>query len=149
MYSWIIGRVVRTVIGRLNAGDIRLLMVTVASDAVLVFPGESSFAGEHRGKHAIEAWLKRFVELGPRFVVHDVAVAGPPWNMRVCFRFSDRITVPGGGDYDNEGMEYLRMRWGMIREQRVYLDTERVARLDARLAAAGYPGSKAASGPAG
>ncbi len=148
MYSWIIGRVVRTLIGRLNSGDIRLLMRTVASDALLVFPGESSFAGEHRGKPAIEAWLKRFVELGPRFVIHDVAVTGPPWNMRVCFRFSDRIAIPGGGEYNNEGMEYLRMRWGRIREQRVYLDTERVAELDARLAAAGDQASIAASASA-
>ena len=92
--------------------------------------------------------MRRFVELGPRFVIHDVAVAGPPWNMRVCFRFSDRIALPGGVDYDNEGMEYLRMRWGMIREQRVYVDTERVAQLDARLAAAGDPIRWAASASA-
>ena len=55
MYSWIIGRVVRTLIGRLSSGDTWLLMRTVASDALLVFPGDSSFAGEHRGKPAIEA----------------------------------------------------------------------------------------------
>ena len=135
MYSWIIGRVVRALIGRLNGGDIRTLMRTFASDAHLVFPGRSSFAGEHRGKDEIEAWFERFVALGPKLEVHDVAVAGPPWDMRVCFRFSDRIPIPDGGEYSNEGMEYLRIRWGKLREQRVYLDTEKVADLDARLAA--------------
>jgi ketosteroid isomerase-like protein len=136
MYSWIVGRVVRLLIDRLNAGDTRTLMRTFAADAHLVFPGQSSFAGDHRGKHEIEAWLERFVGLGPTFVVHDVAVAGAPWNMRVCFRFSDRIPIPGGGEYRNEGMEYLRIRWGKLREQRVYLDTQKVADFDARLPAA-------------
>ncbi len=150
MYSWIIGRVLQALIGRLNAGDTRSLMRTVARDALLVFPGASSFAGEHRGKPAIEAWFKRFVELRPSFVIHDVAVAGPPWNMRVCFRFTDRISIPGGGEYQNEGMEFLRMRWGMLQEQRVYLDTERVAELDAQLAAAaGDAVSRAAAASAG
>jgi len=49
------------------------------------------------------------------------------------FRFEDRIPIPGGGEYRNEGMEYLRIRWGKTREQRVYLDTQKVADLDARL----------------
>jgi ketosteroid isomerase-like protein len=136
VYSWLVGRAVRLLVGRLNAGDVRAITRTFADDAVLVFPGSSSFAGEHRGKPAIEAWLDRFIGLRPSLVVHDVAVAGPPWNMRVTFRFSDRIQIPGGGEYQNEGMEYLRIRRGRTTEQRVYLDTEKVADLDARLAAA-------------
>ena len=50
---------------------------------------------------------------------------------------------------DNEVMEFLRMRWGMLQEQRVYLDTERVAELDAQLAAAGDAVSRAAAASAG
>jgi ketosteroid isomerase-like protein len=136
MYSWIVGRAIRFLMRRLNAGDLPTIMRTFADDAVLVFPGGSSFAGEHRGKEAIQAWNERFFALHPSFALHEVAVAGPPWNMRVFFRFSDRIPIPGGGEYENEGMEYLRIRWGKTREQRVYLDTEKVAELDAQLAAA-------------
>ncbi len=136
MYSWIIGRALRMLVDRLNSGDVRFVMRTFANDAHLVFPGDSSFGGDHRGKVAIEAWLTRFVALRPAFELHDAAAAGPPWNMRVCFRFTDRIPVPGGGQYVNEGMEYLRMRWGKVQEQRVYLDTEKVANFDAQLAAA-------------
>lgn len=149
MYSWIVGRIVRLLIGQLNAGRVRLLIHAFAPDALFVFPGSSSFGGELRGKAAIATWLERFVALRPTFVVHDVAVAGPPWSMRVCFRFSDRIPAPGGGAYRNEGMEYLRIRWGLIREQRVYLDTERVAALDVQLAAAGEPAARAARSPVG
>src|SRR3954471_3349426 len=129
MYSWIVGRVVRWLIGRLNAGDKRTIMRMFASDAHLVFPGRSSFAGDHHGVQEIDAWMDRFFSLGPSFVVHDVGVAGPPWNLRVFFRFTDRIPLPGGGEYQNEGMEYLRIRWGKTREQRVYLDTEKVTEL--------------------
>ena len=136
MYSWIVGRVLRVLIGRLNSGDVRMLSRTFAPDAHLVFPGRSSFAGDHHGRPEIEAWLERFAGLSPSFTIHDAAVAGPPWNMRVFFRFTDRIPVPGGGEYQNEGMEYLRIRWGKTREQRVYLDTEKVTEFDAQLAAA-------------
>jgi ketosteroid isomerase-like protein len=135
MYSWIVGRVVRGLVGRVNAGDVSTIVRMFADDAVLAFPGTSSFAGEHRGRDEIESWFSRFLALRPNLMVHDVAVAGPPWNMRILFRFSDSIAIPGGGRYENEGMEYLRIRWGKAREQRVYLDTEKVAELDRQLLA--------------
>jgi ketosteroid isomerase-like protein len=136
MYSWIVKRVLRVLQKKLNAGDAEFLLRGFADDAHLVFPGRSSFAGDHAGKPAIGAWLERFVRLHPQFELFDVTVAGPPWNMRVAFRFRDRIAIPGGGHYENEGMEYVHLRWGRIREQRVYLDTEKVSELDARLPAA-------------
>jgi ketosteroid isomerase-like protein len=137
MYSWIVGRVLRALMARLLAGDVRTAARMFARDAHLVFPGDSSFGGDHGGRPAVEAWLRRFVSLGPSFTIHDVAATGPPWNMRVFFHFSDRIPFPDGdGHYENEGMEYVRIRWGLIREQRVFLDTHRVAELDARLEAA-------------
>jgi ketosteroid isomerase-like protein len=142
VYSWIVGRVVRLLVGRLNAGDVRTLMWGFAPDAHLVFPGSSSFGGDHAGKDAIRAWLERFVALGPNLSVKDVAVAGGPQNMRVCFRFTDRIPIPDGGEYANEGMEYLRIRWGRIHVQHIYLDTERVTEFDRRLEAAASVASR-------
>jgi ketosteroid isomerase-like protein len=132
VYSWIVGRLVRFLMGRMNAGDLATLMRAVGDDVHFVFPGESSFAGDYRGKEAVRRWGERFIALRPQFEIHDVTAAGPPWNLRVAFRFSDRI----GDHYANEGMEYMRIKWGRLREQRVYLDTEKVAALDARLAAA-------------
>jgi ketosteroid isomerase-like protein len=124
----------RRLMARLNAGDPQPILRTFAPDAHLVFPGGSSFAGDHRGKQEIEAWFTRFVALRPQFTIHDVTVAGPPWNTRVAVRFEDRIPMPDGdGEYENEGVIYLRMRWGRVREDRTYLDTEKVAEFDARL----------------
>jgi hypothetical protein len=74
----------------------------------------------------------------PQLIVHDVAVAGPPWNMRIFMRFSDRIVAPNGYIYENEGMEHIRVRYGLIRELGVHLDTEKVAAsMSSWLAAAG------------
>jgi ketosteroid isomerase-like protein len=131
VYSWIVGRVVAFLYGKVSRGELRLPLLGLAEDALLVFPGRNSFAGEHRGKPAIEAWMRRFASLRPEFTVHDVGVAGPPWNMRVFMCFRDRIVAPDGWVYENAGMEHIRIRNGLIRELRVHLDTERVAEVDA------------------
>ncbi len=94
----------------------------------------------------IESWMRRFASLRPAFIVHDAAAAGPPWNMRVFMRFSDRIVAPNGYVYENAGLEYIRIRGGLIREIQVQLDTDRVAALDAQLGTA--PAGEAARSPA-
>jgi hypothetical protein len=133
MYSWLVKRIVTFVYGKVSDGDLRLPLLGLARDALLSFPGDNSFGGGHRGKPAIAAWMRRFASLRPEFTVQDAAAAGPPWNMRVFMRFRDRIVAPNGYVYENEGMEYIEIKWGLIREIRVHLDTERVAALDAQL----------------
>jgi ketosteroid isomerase-like protein len=130
MYSWLLTRVLTFMYDRVCHGDLRLPLRGLAKDARLVFPGDSSFGGEYRGKPAIDAWMRRFASLRPQFWVRDAAVAGPPWNMRIYMRFSDRIVAPDGYVYENQGMEYIVVRRGLIRELRVHLDTEKVTALD-------------------
>ena len=141
MYSWIIGRIVRFLYGKVSSGDLRLPLLGLAKDARFNFPGSSSFGGEYEGKAAIAAWMRRFASLRPHFVVDDVAVAGPPWNMRVSLRYHDRIVAPDGYLYENSGMEYLRISAGLIREIHVHLDTEKVTALDAHLDGTEAPGT--------
>jgi hypothetical protein len=133
MYSRLVTRLLGFIYGKVSKGELRLPLLGVARDACLFFPGESSFGGEHRGKPAIEAWMRRFASLRPEFTVHDGGAAGPPWNMRIFMRFSDRIIAPNGYVYENQGMEYIVVRLGLIREIRVHLDTEKVTALDAQL----------------
>lgn len=141
MYSWIITRIVALLYGKVSQGELRLPLLGLANDAVLVFPGTSSFGGEHRGKPAIEAWMRRFASLHPEFRVHGASAAGLPWNMRVFMRFSDRIVAPNGYVYENEGMEYIVIKGALIREIRVHLDTEKVTALDAQLGTADRVGA--------
>lgn len=141
MYSWVVTRVLRFLYGQVSTGNLRLPLLGLASDACLVFPGDSSFGGEHCGKPAIAAWMRRFASLHPEFTVHDAAAAGLPWNMRIFMRFSDRIVAPNGYVYENTGMEYIVVRRGLIREIRVHLDTEKIVALDAQLGQAAPPRS--------
>lgn len=136
MYSWLIKQVVAFPYTCVSRGRLRLPLLALAADARLVFPGESSFGGEHSGKKAIESWMRRFASLQPEFTTHDASAAGPPWNMRVFMSFSDRIVAPDGYVYSNQGLEYIRLRWGLIQEIRVALDTQKVAALDQHLPAA-------------
>ena len=133
MYSWLVKQALRRLEKQLAGGEVDKVAAAYADDAVLVFPGENSFGGEHRGKPAIRAWVERFVSLKPTFEIGETAVAGPPWNMRVMFSFRDRIVAPDGFEYRNSGLEFVHMRMGKIVEHRVALDTERVAELDRHL----------------
>jgi ketosteroid isomerase-like protein len=133
MYSWIVKQALRRLEKQLSGGEVDKLMAAYADDAVMVFPGDHSWGGEYRGKAAIRAWVERFVAAKPTFTIGDAAVAGPPWNMRIFFTFTDRIVAPDGFEYRNAGMEYVRMRFGKIVEHRVHLDTQKVAELDEHL----------------
>jgi ketosteroid isomerase-like protein len=133
MYSWTVRQASALLYRKVTEGQLRLPSLALAKDACLVFPGDSSFSGTHRGRPAIQRWLRRFASLRPEFNVQDAAVAGAPWNMRVFIRFSDRIVAPNGYVYENQGMEYLRIKGGLIHEIRVHLDTEKVSALDAQL----------------
>jgi ketosteroid isomerase-like protein len=125
----------------LNAGDYRPLLAGYADDAVLRFnEGEHRWAGEHRGKPAIERFLREFVAAGLQGEVVDLFIAGPPWRMTLLVRFDDQARAPGGGEviYRNRTVLVARARWGRITWQEdFYEDTERIGALDARLSELG------------
>jgi ketosteroid isomerase-like protein len=124
---WMIRRNVRA----LRSGDLRPILAGYADDAVLVFPGISSWAGEHRGKAAIEAFLTRFVAVGLVGDVHEILVNGPPWRTTVCVVFADKATDPEGRVvYENRVVLFARTRWGRIIFQEDFLDTQRVDAFD-------------------
>jgi len=107
----------------LAAGDARPAVKAFAKDGRFFFPGDHVIAADCLGTMAITAWFERFARLHPHFELLDVIVGGPPWNMRCMIRFADQI----GDDYTNEGVQYVRLRWGRIVLDRIYLDTQAVA----------------------
>ena len=129
---WMIRRNVRA----LARGDIAPLLSGYSDDAVLVFPGESSWGGEHRGKAAIETFLRRFVDVGLKGEVHEILVNGPPWRTTVCVIFTDRAMDDSGAlAYENRAVLYGRVVWGKIVYQEDYEDTKKVDAFDAYLEA--------------
>ena len=128
MYRWIVGRIARRLIAQTVAGNPTWTLRMADEGVHFVFPGDSSFAADTRDKPSLASWLDRFASLRPDYELEDVLVAGPPWNTRVAMRFHDRI----GADYENDGMHYLKMRWGKLVYDRVFLDTQTVAAWETR-----------------
>ena len=127
MYSWLAGKLFpRLILQVIRRPALARVMFT--KDAEFIFPGAHSWSAHCRSRDEIRAWLTRFSEMRPDYVVDDVIVSGPPWNMRVAARFHDQI----GSDYANSGMHYLRLRWGRVALDQVYLDTQRIERWEKR-----------------
>jgi ketosteroid isomerase-like protein len=131
MYKATVRRLMRRGVRALNSGDLGPLLASFSEDAVLTFPGQSSWAGEYRGKPAIEEFVRRFREAGLRGEVRDIVVNGPPWRMTVCALFVDRATGADGTTiYENRAMFLLRGKWGKVVSQEDFLDTQKVAAFD-------------------
>ena len=57
MYKAAVRWMIRRNVAALRNGDLAPLLAGYADDAVLVFPGPSSWGGEYRGKEAIAQFL--------------------------------------------------------------------------------------------
>ncbi|MCW3067066.1 MAG: hypothetical protein JWN32_4238 [Solirubrobacterales bacterium] len=122
----------------LNAGDPRPLFSSYADDVHFVFPGRSSWAADLHGREALEAWVRRFVEVGMEFDPDEIVVDGPPWSTRMCLRYKDRHRAPGGEIvYENRGIIFCRIAWGKLAYYEVNEDTEKVTAFDEYLGARG------------
>lgn len=135
MYKWAVRRMIRANVRRLAAGDPGPLLAGYAENATLVFPGSSSWGGEHRGKPAIEKFLERFLDAGMRGEAHEILVNGPPWRTLVCVLFTNEgRSADGTLVYENRAVLFAQIVWGRIRYQEDYEDTEKVAAFDRYLA---------------
>jgi len=135
MYKWAVRWMIRRSMAALGRGDPGPMLAAYAQDAVLVFPGVSSWSGEHRGKPAIEAFLRRFVAAGLSGTAQDILVNGPPWRTTVCVLFCDRALDDAGAlVYENRVTVLARVAWGKIVYHEDFLDTQKVEALDRYLA---------------
>jgi ketosteroid isomerase-like protein len=124
MVSWFVRRVVERGYRQLNAFDLDGLTSAFARDAVFEFHGDAPFGGERHGPAGVRAWFEQVArEFGRvHLTVQDVAVSGPPWNMRVIIRFTERYHLITDDVLENHGFQYLRLRWGKVTEDRILVD---------------------------
>jgi ketosteroid isomerase-like protein len=129
MYHWIVRQKVRRSFRQLSAGDCDTVLRQFAADAVLSFSGRHSLSGEHRGAATVRQWFERLYRIFPgiRFEVLDVLSTGWPWNTVAATHFSVHVKRRDGQLYHNQGMQYLRLRWGKVVEDRIYEDTQKLA----------------------
>jgi len=122
-------------VARIQAGDFRPVRQVFAADVHFVFPGESSWKADVRGRDAVAAWERRFVDAGLQLQPHEILVDGPPWNTRIALHFRDHLTAADGERvYENAGVIFATARWGKVIEFVVYEDTQKLGPLDAYLA---------------
>ena len=135
MYKAAVRWMIRRNVKALAAGDPGPLLAGYADDAVLVFPGRSTWSGEYRGKPAIEGFLRRYLADGLVGQAHDIVVNGPPWRMTICVLFTVQAKSPDGAViYDNRAVLFVRARWGKIVYQEDFEDTHKPDELEAYLA---------------
>ena len=133
---------IRRNIAALSTGDPRPLLAGYADDAVLVFPGQSSWSGEHKGKAAIEDFMRRFLDNRLVGEAHDIVVNGPPWRTTVCVLFTVRATDGGGTIvYDNRAVLFARVRWGKIFYHEDFEDTHKIEAFDTYISAQKHTGT--------
>jgi len=88
-----------------------------------------------RGLDEIGAFLHRCVRIGLHIEPGRIIVMGWPSRTTVIMRGRDSVTDPDGTViYHNRVLIVAKSSWGRIRHQEDYLDTQRVAELDATLA---------------
>ncbi|QGK69607.1 hypothetical protein GIY23_08825 [Allosaccharopolyspora coralli] len=132
----LIARKVRSDLDKLNAGDHRPMLAAYADDAILRFPvGDHRWSGEHRGKTAIERFLREFTAAGLFGEITELHASGPPWRMTLLARFDDHALGPRGQRlYDNRAVLLGRLRWGKIVEHEdFFADTGPLETLERRL----------------
>ena len=141
MYKSAVRWMIRRNIRALNAGDPGPLLAGFADDAVLVFPGTSSWGREYRGKAAVEGFVRRFSAARLVGQPHEILVNGPPWRTTACVVFSDQATDASGQVvYQNRAVLFARAVWGKIIYQEDFLDTEKVGAFDRYLSASSSEG---------
>jgi ketosteroid isomerase-like protein len=134
MYKAAVRWMIRRNVAALRAGNIEPLVAGYAPDAVLVFPGQSSWGGEYRGREAIAGFLRRFADDGLVGQAHDIMVNGPPWHMTLAVFFTVTASDETGATvYDNRAILFARARWGKITYQEDFEDTHKSAAFDAYL----------------
>jgi ketosteroid isomerase-like protein len=141
VYKAAVRWMIRRNVAALRSGDPGPLLAGYADDALLVFPGPTIWSGEYRGKEAIAAFLRRFLDDGIVGEAHDIVVNGPPWRTTVCVLFT--VHAKDAEDnvvYDNRAILFVRIRWGKIYYQEDFEDTHKSQAFAEHLARIGAPG---------
>jgi ketosteroid isomerase-like protein len=122
----IVRRQVRNAFRSLSRGDAEPVLAQFSASIRFQFAGTHVMGGEREGVEAVREWFELVFALFPGIQLEPqtVIVNGPPWNTVVATRFTVRATLRDGRPYHNEGMQFLRLRWGRAVEDRLYEDTQ-------------------------
>lgn len=139
MYRFIVKQLVRRNYRHLSEGNYEAVLKKFGPSSVFLFAGTHELGGERRGITSVREVFQRIFTLFPglRLEPQAIVVGGAPWNTTVAVLFTVRATLSDGQPYRNEGMQFLRLRWGRVVEDRLYEDTQELAAALERIARSG------------
>jgi ketosteroid isomerase-like protein len=125
MYAFVVRRLVRRRLAELSRGAPAKVIAKFHAGSVFTLMGDHALGGERRGRSGVAEWFTQMFGVFPGIVIEprDIAVAGWPWRTTITTQFVVRAALDGGRLYRNEGVQIIRMRWGRVREERIYEDT--------------------------
>ena len=125
MYRMIVASRARATWRRIATGEIEAAAEMADADMRFRFVGDTALGADLRGKDAFLAWFLAVSEHLPglTFQVQDILVGGWPWNTRAAVRLAISAPLPDGTTYRNEGVQWLRLRWGRMIDDWVLEDT--------------------------
>jgi ketosteroid isomerase-like protein len=120
---------------QMSSGDYESVLKRFSPSVVFEFAGSHELGGELRGLDAVRPVFRRIFDRFPdlRLEPQAIVVNGMPWNTVVAVRFTVSATV-AGEPYRNEGMQFARLRFGRVVEDRLYEDTQKLATALERIA---------------
>jgi ketosteroid isomerase-like protein len=128
MYHSIVRGRVRQGFQYLSSGACEFVLQSFAPDITFCFLGTHALGGQHRGVPAVREYFKRVYRLFPGIQIEPqtIMVQGWPWDTIVTTRFVVHAPLPRGRMYRNEGMQFMRLRWGRAVEDYLYEDTHKL-----------------------
>ena len=125
MYKFIVKRIVRRAFAGLSAGDYEPIVKQFGPRSRFMFAGDHVLGGERFGQEATRAWFQEMLRRFPgiRIEPREIVVNGWPPNTVVATHLAISAPRPGGGEYRNEGMQLLRLRWGRVVDDLIFEDT--------------------------
>ncbi|WP_186241368.1 nuclear transport factor 2 family protein [Mycobacterium simulans] len=120
LYRWFVRKRARVLWDRLS--DQRIDEIPIADDVHFVYLGDHPLSTELRGADQMRDWLRNvfFRRLpGLRFEVEEMLVEGGPWSTRIATRYAARRD----GKLVYRGVQFTRIVWGKLVEERVLPDS--------------------------
>ncbi|GAA3108622.1 nuclear transport factor 2 family protein [Streptomyces rectiviolaceus] len=111
-----------------GSGNYHPAVAMAAPDLRFRFIGDNILGAELHGPEAFADWFEKANQCFPgmRLGLTDMVVKGWPWNTTVVVRLRIEATLADGSAYENEGIQWVRIRWGRMVEDTVLEDTLRL-----------------------
>jgi ketosteroid isomerase-like protein len=128
MYHQIVAAQVKKGMQDISNGRFEKVLAQFSSQIVFSFLGQHALGGEYNSVAEVRAWFQKIHGFFPdlRLEPTSICVSGWVWNTLVVTHFRVSASLPNSAQYNNQGVQVLRIRWGKIVEDRLFEDTEKL-----------------------